>query len=862
MSSQLDLYLQGTRIPLSKDNGLRLSKALQEIREPEKRNGSWSRTIRVPGSKEAHKILGHVFEIHHRIQGDPGASTNFAPDFNPNLKADALLLVDGCEALRGYARLLEIQTESSGLIVEYEIQLAGQTKSLFQALEGKRMRDLDFGDLYHTLSRTNISNSWATSYQRNGAPQAFAYGDGYTYPLLDQGGNTLSRKFPVSDMYPALALREILVKMFSAAGYTWTSDSFFNGAFFRRLYHLHHGGTSGLTEAELLAREWRASRSGSNQALAYGTKLLLNNDAGLSNYDPQNAYDMATGTWTVATAGLYTVSLDLEASVQFNVSSQLFCPLFLIYVNGKAQDGLIGSSYNKTTSLQTIYIRATSFPLDLYPGDELEIKFHGFYDPNLSAYPESEVVSFQILQGNSQGFVELQSRSHQAGETYDFATFFSGERTQREFLLDLFRCFNLMVRPSGSNDRELIIKPEDEFYSTQVLDWSAKLDESQEVVLIPMGDCQDQKYLFRYKPAADISNKSYQDRYLEAFGGYEYKINNDFVSSSREIQVGFTLTPSINYGTAWSAVLPHIEYPDGKQQGADRFLYYGGLKSTQAWTLQDSPASGSPSSTYNQYPFFGHVDDPISPSVDLCFGMPREVALALDPGSFYTNNNLFNRYWRSRLELISDPDSKILRGKFRLTPQDWESCTLTELIYVRNEYWRINSIKDWDPLSDGICEVELIRSRTAPAFVPTTKRGRRGTDALDSYGELFPVLKAGDARPGGNVLPSTRGSGSGVEAYGGRNVKILRGDVVSIGNEDCVILADQVQLMNCKNCQILPAAKGSVLIRCQDLEVTVPGIYVDGVLIQTLAGSPPSGTYPVSISGGDFEGANASITFS
>ncbi len=859
MNAQVDLYIADTRIPLSGSVGIRLSKAASEIREPEKRSGSWSRTIQVPGSKEIHKLLGHIFEVHHRIQGDPSASENFDPDFNPNLKAQARLLVDGCEALRGYARLLEIKRIPGGSI-QYEIQLAGETKGLFQILEGKRMRDLDFSDLYHTLSRTNIANSWDTSYQRGGSAQTFTYGEGYVYPILDQGGNTLSRKFPISDMYPALALREIVAKIFEGAGYTWTGDSFFEGSFFKHLYHLHHGGSAGLSEADLLAKEWKAGRAGSDLSLGYGDTLILNDDSSTGFYDPQGGFNTSTGIWTLTTAGLYQLSVNLEASVQFTSGGGDFSPAFMVFVNGKQREDLVGYTYWKSPISQTISIRSSTFPLDLVPGDQVEIKFYGFMDKNWVLIPETEVVSFQIKKDTSLGFVELQARTHQAGDTFDFSTFFSGERTQRDFLLDLFRAFNLLVRPSGSADRELVIKTEKDFYSSTIKDWSKKIDLSQEIQLIPMGDLQDQIYRFTWKPSPDISNKSYQDRYLEAFGSYQYKVNNDFVRSSREIQLGFTLTPSINYGSAWNAVLPHIEYQDGKQQGSDRFLYYGGLRACQAFQLLDGTGSGAASSTYNAYPFFGHVDDPIQPTLDLCFGMPREVALALDPGTLYTNNNLFNQYWRPRLDLIADPNSKILRAQFRLTAADWEALDLSELIYCENEYWRINKVEDWDPLADGMCTVELIRSKTAASFTPSTRRGWRGWDSLDPYMDLFPVLKAGDPRPGGNISPSTRGNGSGVDTLGGMANVIKRSDVMAFSSFRCVVLAENIQLLNCQDCVILPEAKGSILIRCSDLEVSEPGIYVDGVKIQQVISG---GTYQADINPGTLEGAEPlTITFS
>lgn len=856
MSAQIDLYIASQRVPLSEDLGLRLSKSLSDIREPEKRRGEWSRTIKIPGSKEANILFGHIFDIKHRILGDPTASENFDPDFNPNLKAEALLFVDGCEALRGFLRLLSISQQEDGII--YECQIAGSTKDLFSDLEGKLLRDLDFSDLYHELNRTNISNSWATNYQRGGAPQAFAYGEGYVYPLIDQGDAALMRKFRTEDMYPALALREIFLNMFESAGYSWTSDSFFDSDFFKRLYYFHSGGSDGLTEAELLAKEWKAGRITTNQTIVPNGALVFNDDSGAIYYDPAGAYNTTSGIWTVPYNGKWSVSINLGTLIQFTPGSfGEAVPFFGVYRNGKLEADIICRGFNRNNTIQDIDMVGSTQPIFLNDGDEIEIRFLSFLDKNLYPYSNSEIQSFQMKKDESFGLVELESDSHGLGAVYNFAGFFSQDKTQRDLLLDIIRWFNLMVRPSGAKPRELIIKTESDFYSTDILDWSQKIDKSQPIELIPLGDLQDKKYRFRFKEAGDISNLNYLNKYGEPYGSYSYTINNDFLKSVRDIQLGLSITPLINYGSAWNAVLPHIEYPEGKISGGDRVLYYGGSKNCGTWSLSD--ASGS--SAYTSYPFFGHIDDPISPTLDICYGMPREVALALNPGSTYTNNNSFNRFWRGKIEQIADPDSKILRAYFRLTAQDWEGCDLTELVYCEGEYFRINDIKDWDPVNDGLCLVELIRSRTPATFTPQQKRGGRGVDTSDGYGDRFPDPTKGYVSATGTNRPKVKLSGGGSDTIGGTDIGIYRSEVFNIAGQGNRVFSPAVQLFGCTNCIVHPDAAGSILIRCTDLEITIPGIYVENYLLSSYPVAPPSGSFPVSILGGDFEGTDAVIVF-
>lgn len=818
MSSEVSLYINNTNVPLSEDAGLRISKQLSDCREPEKRGAAFTKTLKVPGSKEVNILFGHIFDIKHRIQGSSTATTNFGPDFNPNLKASALITVDGIEAIRGYARLLDIILQGDQIV--YEVTVASESKDLFQKLEGKLMREVDFTDLNHEINRTNISNSWATSYIRTGTPQTFAYGDGYTYPLIDQGGNTLSKKFLIEDLYPALALREIMVKLFAEAGYTWSSDSFFEDTIFKHLYLPYPGGGMSLTEADLIAREWKATRITTNQTIAYGATLIMQDDSTGSNFDSAAAYNNATGEWIVPVTGKYAISMDLSATVTFT-TGKYASPLFIIEQNGKQVQTMTGRGFFGSTTPQTVDIQSQTVAVHLDAGSTVKVKFYGFMDYAFAQISEATVTTFTITKDVSYMQVEALDSAHAAGETLDFTDFFPEPITQREFLLDVFKCFNLWVATDPDQDKRLIIKPRNTFFTNTVLDWTNKIDVGSEIKVTPLGELQDKRYSFQFKPGEDYANQLYQQQYGKIYGGYTYTVNNDFVTSTREIKVAFEPTPFINYGAAWDAILPHIEYADGKKGAGLRLLYFAGLKKCATWEIYDSTVSGAGSTTYITYPFMGHLDSPTTPTLDLNWGMPREVAIDLKPGSAYTNGNLFNTYWRQQIEETTDPDAKIYTAKFRLTPADWQQLTMRETVYVSGEYFRINVLQDWDPVNDGLTTVELIKRKTAPSFSPTTGRGGRGYDVLDPNGDQFPKTKTGNGTAAGNKFP---GSGSGAQIGGTGNEATYPGTTV-VGGKGNKVLAPDVMVINSSYCTIEPGGMGCVLIDCSSMTITEPGLY-------------------------------------
>ena len=84
----IELLINNQRVDLSEDFDLLVTRSIADITEPQTRQGDWSKTIQIPGTKANNKLFGHIFEVEQTITG----SGQFSPDFNPNLKAEAVVL--------------------------------------------------------------------------------------------------------------------------------------------------------------------------------------------------------------------------------------------------------------------------------------------------------------------------------------------------------------------------------------------------------------------------------------------------------------------------------------------------------------------------------------------------------------------------------------------------------------------------------------------------------------------------------------------------------------------------------------------------------------------------------------------------
>ena len=132
--------------------------SILDIREPEKRRTSWSKTITIPGTKNNNRIFSHVYEI-----GQDGwvtiGNTSVYEGFNPNLRKECIVMNDGIQVLKGNLQLKKIKRDPTGNI-EYEIALNGDLTSLFYDVGMTKLADLDLSEWDHQWSKTNIEQSW------------------------------------------------------------------------------------------------------------------------------------------------------------------------------------------------------------------------------------------------------------------------------------------------------------------------------------------------------------------------------------------------------------------------------------------------------------------------------------------------------------------------------------------------------------------------------------------------------------------------------------------------------------------------------------------------------------------------------
>ena len=229
----VDIFVEGRRLDVFEGLDFSFNYSIADIREPDKRSTEYTKTIKCPGTQNNDELFGHIYDFNIGNNYDP-TETNLEVNFNPNKKATVDVSHDGIRVMRGSMQLRRIVKKKTGYT--YEVVFVGQLVNIFSVLGNKSISGndsegvdyIDFSDLDHTYNMEAQQASWTTP-----------IGAGYVYPMVDHGKSldftvTGNRRYRVGDLNPALYAKEILDRIFTFAGFSYTS-TFFDSDFFKRL---------------------------------------------------------------------------------------------------------------------------------------------------------------------------------------------------------------------------------------------------------------------------------------------------------------------------------------------------------------------------------------------------------------------------------------------------------------------------------------------------------------------------------------------------------------------------------------------------------------------------------------------------
>lgn len=759
--TRIELLSSGD-IDMFDDVSTPLNFAISDIRTPEKRDASYSKTIKVPGTKGNNIRFGHIFDV------NIGDGT-----FNPNIKAPCTLYIDDLPQISGFLQILSIEIDDEKQI-QYNISIKGQVGSIFTQIGDKELTDLDFSSYNHTYSKAVQKATWGNTYSSV-----------YTYPLIEYGFDNDLNTFNVEQLYPAIFVRSYVDKIFSDAGYTYSSN-FFNSDPFTKLLIPSNSNKLVLNDTEIQARLFNAEQvsSGSISLGAYPSgayAVTQTVDLDTIANDPAGQVSLASNTITIYKSGYY----NLNFSVNHNFSVGSGCSFNMRFERTSGLPTYVGG-YGPVAvpSVATTLVANGGANVFLNAGDVITAKV---IPVNLAGSPS------QYNFSNFQIWNEVVNSGLIEGDTVQINNSIPLKVKQKDFLLSLIKMFNLYVEVDKQSPNKLYIETAADFYSSgTTVNWSHKLDNSKALEITPMGDLDFKDFYYSYADDSDKYNKDYKDKYQLAYGNRYYQTTNEFLTGKNEVKVIFSPTPLVA-DPAQDRVIPRIYNLD--ESGAVkpkafniRLLYHGGTKTTtQPWSYVGRTSGISTETTYC---YAGHLDDTSDPTLDLNFAVPYELYYT---ASVYTNNNVFNVYHKKFIDEITDKDSKIVTGYFYLNPKDIAELDFRNQFFFGEQLYRLNKVYDYNPIDSQTTKCEFIKIKDAKRFSSSIQQIYGGHGSLIGY-EASPFLPSGTPTGGDNTTKGDYVSTGTRNMIGNNNKSVL------ITGDYNAVFSDYTTLLNSSGC--------------------------------------------------------------
>lgn len=292
------------------------------------------------------------------------------------------------------------------------------------------------------------------------------------------------------------------------------------------------------------------------------------------------------------------------------------------------------------------------------------------------------------------------------GDNVTFADIAAHDVTQLSVITAIKQMFNLYIQTDSLN-KIIYVEPREDFYTSEIIDWSDRMDTGKPVQTEELGADLAEELVFCYRSGdGEVSrfNLAEDDKY----GEYRAKINNLLASSAVKYYRNPLFTPSISRNSQYSDAPEAYFIQAGERASTDsattvnlnfpaKIVLYNGMK-----TLR-SGAWGWPSYG-NKYPEISFHD--LSGGTTLCFE-DRDGLTGL------------HRYYDRNIELYNG--SKRITAYMRLRPEDIESliapndlnANFTKLyrLKIGNEtvLCRLEEISDYNPDGAGSTKCIFIK---------------------------------------------------------------------------------------------------------------------------------------------------------
>ena len=715
---QTNLFIGGVNIDLFNDEPILVDYSLTDVKEPASRQVSHTKTITLPNTPNNASVFKQLFVIN---------KDNSISGFDPNIRVVAFVQNGSGNCISGYFQLTKIT--KVGTDVKYEGVIYSDEKNLFSQMGDSFLQgnpdplkdvDLDIGTSALIYRPADYQKAYVNGFVASGsAAELFT---------IDTGTNNTQPtapyyNIPYTNLRMAIKFKHIWDRIFQKYNTTYSS-AFLNTTRFKSMVYLDTHKTASLTPTQYNNLIARANLT-SNTAYVSGTSVIVfNNEIA----DTGGRYNNTTGVYTANSfSNLQTVvNLQVRSRIVFNAPFTSFAEFQNVSINirifknnvalppvNTVQQNIFIPAGNYTTG-QIIQYPTTISPLSTYvlPIDVTwDAQTGDIFDVRITTSvtgPANVTAETQAFALDSSVIFKPANNSLSVGDIYNKNRVPASQHKQKDFIIDVLRMFNLYLLWDGVN---YIIEPRDTFYTlgTQ-LDWTNKVDRSQAIEIIPIGQLNWKQIQMLAKQDADYYSEQYVTNNKEVYGQQNVFNQNEFVTEVKKIELTFappmTVSKQANYPK-----LQHIyKLNNGVAEAIDgkpRYGYWAGWKEEGQVFSQITGAGANVE--YDGYAYVGEFDDPITPTFSVLFGPPRAIYYQTYGVLGITDNDLYSIYYQNELMNQVSVNAKLITCYVYLTPLEINNLSLYDTVVVDGAKCIISKITDYNTTTVQPTQVELIQ---------------------------------------------------------------------------------------------------------------------------------------------------------
>ena len=550
-------------------------------------------------------------------------------------------------------------------------------------------------------------------------PENIAVTDPYSTPLLEFNGpipNYFSFSgTPVRNFYfkPSIQVKELYEQIFLQAGYEIESN-FFDTSYFEKYY------------LPLKFLDETIYTKGSQQPCFNFSGSCVGSPCDTTTYiDPYyyaNTLTAATCNnipFTATTTG-FTIPASYEGSyifqviTNYNLESDDFNGATFggaLVVNGNPQF-FLNASQSPGDGINN-YTDTALIPLNISGDTTISLAYDPSFNSYLNSYSFSIYFAPRVIIGN-----------------FDYAAEFpDNDFKQIDFITSINKYFNLVVVPHPTKQNTLIVEPVIDYIGKgEILDWTDKIDWNSPITVQPTTSYLNGTLNFNFKLDKDQINQQFNIAANRIFGTYEFQLSQDYkdnvinfdtiFGSPTDVSINNSNQPSMTLSSM--AALKTEEINGSPIQKFNpykiipRIIFRGPVLPNDNWSV---PSTGGTetwwaesyeidrwqsTNRFNTYPFsytgFSHY---INFNAANTYNSTEDV--------FPTQQDMYDIYYYDYISDIVSPENKLIRAKIYLTPWEIGNLRFDEKIIVKNNYYRVNKISNYNLTEPSLCDIELIK---------------------------------------------------------------------------------------------------------------------------------------------------------